>query len=677
VVSNAVTHLAVGSPGTATARATFFFTISALDAANNESTGYSGTVDFTSSDPQAVFAANPVTLTSGTGQFKATLENAGSQSITATDAVTSSLTITSGSITVTAPAALVITSSAPPNGTFGVNYGPNTTEYLRCVWSPIYGWHEVCTPCTGTTGCTSLPRCRGGISTAPCVTTSSIFDGFTFTAIGGVQPYKWSATGLPPGLSIVPTSTGRSANGGKLIGTPTSAGTYNIAVTITDSGTPPVAPPASNYTIMISDPPLPTINTAPAPPNGAVNQPYSFTFTATSAATPFTWRVSVGTLPVGLTLNPDGVLSGTPTVIGTSSITLIASDEFKQDSAPQVFSIQILAHGFGATGSMATARIVATETLLNTGKVLVAGGTDPTGKALASAELYDPAAKTFSATGSMGAGRDNFAATLLPSGKVLVTGGLDSTGNPLTSAEIYDPAAGIFSPTTGDMIIARASHTATLLKTGKVLIAGWGNAIAELFDPSTGTFTQTGSMTLARTSHTATLLSDGRVLIAAGLGASAQALVEAELYDPASGSFTQTLGKLTTARDWHTATLLKDGTVLVTGGLDGTGQATATAELFNLTNQSFTPAKGNMETPRAFQTATLLNDGTVLVTGGNDSTSSLATAEVYDPTAGTFSSTGGLTTARQWHTATLLNDGTVLVTGGTNGVVLISAELYK
>ena len=86
-----------------------------------------------------------------------------------------------------------------------------------------------------------------------------------------------------------------------------------------------------------------------------------------------------------------------------------------------------------------------------------------------------------------------------------------------------------------------------------------------------------------------------------------------------------------------------------------------------------------MNSPRAFQTATQLTDGTVLITGGNtgNGTSSLSTAELYDPAAGTFSPTGDMVSARQSHTATLLTDGTVLVTGGTNGVVLTSAELYK
>ena len=669
VVSNAVTHLAVGSPSAATARATFNFTVSALDGANNVSTGYSGPVHFTSSDPQAVFATNPATLTSGTGQFKATLENPGSQSITATDAVTSSLTITSGSITVTATAQLAITSSAPPDGTFGVNYGPTNFEYFRCDYRAPFGYS--CHPCTGTTGCSSLPICpRRGIVT-PCVERRGTFVGFTLTATGGVLPYQWSATGVPSGLSVNSTN-------GEIIGTPTAPGTYTVAVTVADSGTPQVTSPASNYTITIKDPPPPVINASPAPPNGAVNLPFSFTFTASSPAPPLAWRVSVGTLPAGLTLNPDGALSGTPTTVGTSSITLIATDEFKQDSSPQVFNIQIFAHGFEATGSMANARVAATATLLNSGKVLVAGGSDANGKAIASAELYDPTSKTFSTTGSLGTARHDFAATLLSSGKVFITGGLDINNNPLASAELYDPVAGTFSPTTGPMTIARASHTATLLNIGKVLIAGWGNATAELFDPSTGTFSQTGSMSLARTAHTATLLASGKVLIAGGTGAPGQPLAEAELYDPASGSFSQTLFSMATARSVHTATLLKDGTVLLAGGLvTNPGMATATAELFNPTTQMFTTTKANMETPRAFQTATRLTDGTVLVSGGSDGTATIASAEVYDPTAGTFSPTGSMVSTRQSHTATLLNDGTVLVTCGTNGVVLISAELYK
>jgi WD40 repeat protein len=88
---------------------------------------------------------------------------------------------------------------------------------------------------------------------------------------------------------------------------------------------------------------------------------------------------------------------------------------------------------------------------------------------------------------------------------------------------------------------------------------------------------------------------------------------------------------------------------------------------------------GSLITGRREHTATLLSNGKVLVAGGYNSTSgALASAEVYDPASGTWSSTGSLVSARWTHTATLLRNGKVLVAGGSgvNGVLLTSAELY-
>ena len=88
------------------------------------------------------------------------------------------------------------------------------------------------------------------------------------------------------------------------------------------------------------------------------------------------------------------------------------------------------------------------------------------------------------------------------------------------------------------MTTARAYHTATLLSDGRVLVAGGfpgGNAVlasAELYDPSSGTFSPAGSMTTARRSDTATLLSDGLVLIAGGFPGGSTGLSSAELYQP-------------------------------------------------------------------------------------------------------------------------------------------------
>jgi hypothetical protein len=93
-----------------------------------------------------------------------------------------------------------------------------------------------------------------------------------------------------------------------------------------------------------------------------------------------------------------------------------------------------------ATGSMHNARVTHTATLLDPGEVLVAGGfknTTTRGSVfLHSAELYDPASGTWTATGSMATARGEHTATLLDNGKVLVAGGFDGN-NILSSAELF------------------------------------------------------------------------------------------------------------------------------------------------------------------------------------------------------------------------------------------------
>lgn len=670
VFTNAATHLSMGSPGSALARQTLSIPVTALDGAENVSVVYSGTVHFTSTDAKALLPANSM-LAGGTESFPVTLENAGSQTITAMDTVTAALTITSPAITVTAPAALAITSTAPPNGTAGVNYGPTRTQLFRCMRSGI---NLFCSPCSGVVGCSALPLCKGVFGPSPCHESRQVFAGFSFTATGGITPYAWSATGLPPGLTV-------NAGNGEILGTPTAAGNFTVNVVLSDAGNP-VAQFPQSYPLVINLPPIPVINSAPPPSAGALNLPYTFTFTAVSEAPPpLVWSVSAGAPPAGLALATTGVLSGTPTKVGSSSVTLIAKDSFNQNSAPQQFQILIAAHGFAATGSLVTERLLHTVTFLGNGKVLIAGGQKEGGVPLASAELYDGAAGTFAATGSMGTVRTCLTATLLQNGKVLVAGGSDAVG-PLATAEVYDPNAGTFTPT-GSMGAARSCHAALLLGNGKVLVTGGVGtsnilATSEIYDPVAGRFTATGSMSTGRTSHTATLItSNGKVLVAGG-NTPTGGTATADLFDPATGIFTPT-GTMGAVRMFHTATLLGNGKVLVAGGTNGI-PSLATAELFDPNAGTFS-ATGAMGTARAIHTATLLKDGTVLVAGGSEmSGTDTTTAERYDPNAATFTQTGSLGTPREYHAATLLNDGRVLVSAGrtgNGGGALASAELYQ
>src|SRR5262245_17571692 len=78
-------------------------------------------------------------------------------------------------------------------------------------------------------------------------------------------------------------------------------------------------------------------------------------------------------------------------------------------------------------------------------------------------------AGTWATTGGLHAARYVHTATLLQDGKVLVAGGLGTTGSPLATAELYDPASGTWA-TTGSLHVARSAHTATLLPGGKVLV---------------------------------------------------------------------------------------------------------------------------------------------------------------------------------------------------------------
>src|SRR6516164_100458 len=154
----------------------------------------------------------------------------------------------------------------------------------------------------------------------------------------------------------------------------------------------------------------------------------------------------------------------TPATRGLNAFSAPAAAGHKEPTIEQTASIPSLPavdapFTFNNTGNLTTARLIHTATLLNNGKVLVAGGTlSDFNTPLSSAELYDPASGTWTATGSLNTARFFHTATLLPNGKVLVAGGQGSGGF-LTSAELYDPSTGSWTAT-GDLPTARYYHTA-------------------------------------------------------------------------------------------------------------------------------------------------------------------------------------------------------------------------
>jgi N-acetylneuraminic acid mutarotase len=366
-------------------------------------------------------------------------------------------------------------------------------------------------------------------------------------------------------------------------------------------------------------------------------------------------------------------------------------------------------------------------------------------------ERWDPATISWQAAQALERPRTQFAAVALLDARVLVAGGYNEAQQSYSSAYLYDEASGAWTKT-GLMVAARTSPSAALLPDGRVLVAGgyfyqqpdfgsgpsgvtlaahvpsagprptplplndvdvpphgYAMASAELFDPATGTWSETGPMTFARTGAAAVTLADGRVLV---VGSSPDEVERvdgrvydtAEIYDPRTGRFTMagtlpdidraaiegdgvilpdgdpapaTVGELAALEDGgallvaHSGWWKHQGDVVRTFRFDAAtlswtqvGPAYATVEDHDAGRTYKTPGISRVG---AFVAG--LGDGRVLAAGGNGkfayASDATTSSELFDHTTGTWSPAPDLPEPRLYGLAVTLADGSALIVGGS------------
>lgn len=271
---------------------------------------------------------------------------------------------------------------------------------------------------------------------------------------------------------------------------------------------------------------------------------------------------------------------------------------------------------------------------------------------------------------------------------------LDRVSNPNA---VYLGNADTFQDRDVEFVNDRAFATALVREDRSVLLAGGarGQLLAqvatsttEYYDMLTDSWNYGPSMTTPRSLHRMTLLADGRYLFTGGVDAGNNPQASCEVYDPATDTFTA-VASMASPRMGHTATLLGDGRVFVSGGLDAVSvqptqleaihDAVASTEIYDPVADTWTPGP-TMSTPRAAHVALLRPDGTILMCGGISWSPNIifgwtpavrSSCEAYDPGTNTFAAGPSMAEARALLDAVEIAPGRWLLAGGMNGLSII------
>ncbi|MEB2059960.1 autotransporter domain-containing protein, partial [Xanthomonas campestris pv. campestris] len=229
-------------------------------------------------------------------------------------------------------------------------------------------------------------------SSLPAGTAGQAYAATIAPATGGTAPYSYAlSAGVLPNGVVLDTATGG------LSGMPTLSGTFNFTLTVTDSTPSPAAQANQSYTLSIAGATL--VPSQPTLPPAVRGTPYSQVLTATGGVAPYTYSVASGTLPAGLTLASNGVLSGTPTAEGSTSFTIAVADAGNA-TATQAYTFTVSTAApvavADAAATMSDAAVTVPVTANDTGNITaIAIATAPTNgtAAVNGLELvYTPAA---------------------------------------------------------------------------------------------------------------------------------------------------------------------------------------------------------------------------------------------------------------------------------------------
>lgn len=362
--------------GTPTAAGSFNFTVLVTDNA-----GATTTQSYSLSVAAPTIAVAPSAMPAGTAY------SAYSSTVSASGGVAPySYAVTAGAL----PAGLSLASNGAITGTptAAGNFNVTITATDKSGFTGNHAYSLAVAAPTLTVSPTS----------APAATAETPFTA-TLTSAGGVAPYVYAVTAgtLPAGLTL--------ATNGVLSGTPSAAGTFSFTVTTTDANN---FTASRAYSMAVA---APTVDIGPASLAAATAETaYSTTLAGTGGAAPYTYAVTAGALPAGVTLAANGVLSGTPTVAGNFNFTVTVTDK-GGFTGSRTYSLAVAAPTLSVSGANASGTVGTAYSSAFTGS----GGVAPYTYAVTAGSL--PAGLTLAANGQLtgnptGAGSYSFTVTV-------------------------------------------------------------------------------------------------------------------------------------------------------------------------------------------------------------------------------------------------------------------------